>query len=90
MPEEERGALPDSLVLRTADGRVRVRSGAVLESLRQVGGRWVIAAALGALVPRPLADRLYDGVARLRHRLFRPPTDVCPAVPARLRARFLP
>lgn len=90
MPDKERGALPDSLVLRTADGRVRVRSKAVLESVRQVGGPWVIAAALGALVPRPLADRLYDGVARVRRRLLRPPTGVCPAVPARLRGRFLP
>jgi predicted DCC family thiol-disulfide oxidoreductase YuxK len=90
VPEKERGALPDSLVLRTADGRVRVRSEAVLESLRQIGGPWVIAAALGALVPRPLADRLYDAAARLRRRLFRPPADVCLAVPAHLRARFLP
>jgi predicted DCC family thiol-disulfide oxidoreductase YuxK len=67
-----------------------VRSEAVLGSVRQVGGLWAIVAALGAIVPRPLADRLYDGVARLRHRLFRPPTDACPAVPARLRERLLP
>ena len=90
MPEKERGALPDSLVLRTADGRLRTRSEAVLESLRRVGGPWpALAAALG-LVPRSVADRLYDGIARVRQRFFRPPADICPAVPPRLRARFLP
>jgi predicted DCC family thiol-disulfide oxidoreductase YuxK len=67
-----------------------VRSEAVLESLRQFGGLWsVVAAALG-LVPRPLADRLYDGVARVRGRLLRRPATRCPVVPAGLRARFLP
>ena len=90
VPEAERGTLPDSLVLRTADGRLRVRSAAVLESLRRIGGPWALAAALGALVPRPLADRAYDGMARLRRRIFSPPADVCPAVPAHLRPRFFP
>ena len=90
VPEAERAALPDSLVLRTADGRLLVRSAAVLESLRLAGGpaRWLAAAA--RVVPLPLADRLYDGVARVRRRLVRPPAGVCPAVPPGLRARFLP
>ena len=90
VPESGRGALPDSLILRAPDGRLRVRSLAVLESLRLAGGPWPAVAAALALVPRPLADRLYDGVARLRHRLFRRPADACPAVPPRLRARLLP
>ena len=90
VPPEERGALPDSLVLRTPDGRLRVRSSAVVESLRGIGGPWpAVAAALG-LVPRALADRLYDGVARLRQRLFRRPAEACPVVPAPQRPRFLP
>jgi predicted DCC family thiol-disulfide oxidoreductase YuxK len=90
VPERERGALPDSLVLRAPDGRLQVRSRAVLGSLRLAGGPWPsVAAALG-LVPRPLADRLYDDVARLRHRLFRRPAAACPAVPPHLRARLLP
>jgi predicted DCC family thiol-disulfide oxidoreductase YuxK len=90
VPEAERAARPDSLVLRTADGRLLVRSAAVLESLRLLGGpaRWLAAAA--RVVPRPLADRLYDRVARARRRLFRPPSAACPAVAPALRARFLP
>ena len=81
--------LPDSLVLLTPDGRLRVRSSAVLESLRLVGPPWSALAALAALVPRRLRDALYDAVARARHRLFRPPAASCPRVPARLRQRFL-
>jgi predicted DCC family thiol-disulfide oxidoreductase YuxK len=90
VPEIERGALPDSLVLRTADGRLLVRSAAVLASLRLVGGpgRWLSAAA--AVVPGPVADRLYDLVARVRRRLLRPPASTCPAVPPARRGRFLP
>ncbi|HEX9186541.1 MAG TPA: DCC1-like thiol-disulfide oxidoreductase family protein [Vicinamibacteria bacterium] len=87
VPEGERGALPDSLVLRTPDGRLRVRSLAVLEGLREAG--WPSGAAVLGLLPRPLADRLYDGVARLRHRLFRRPPQACPVVPPPQRSRFL-
>jgi predicted DCC family thiol-disulfide oxidoreductase YuxK len=90
VPEVERAALPDSLVLRMADGRLLVRSAAVLASLRLAGGpaKWL--AATARILPRPLADRLYDLVARVRRGLVRPPAGVCPVVPPVLRARFLP
>ena len=90
VPEAERAALPDSLVLRAADGRLRVRSAAVLESLRLVGGPAKGLATIARVVPRSLADRLYDGVARVRSRLFAAPRDACPFVAPRLRERFLP
>lgn len=90
VPEAERAALPDSLVLRTADGRVLVRSAAVLESLQLVGGPARGLAAAARVVPRRLADRLYDRVARVRRRLFRPPAGGCPVVEPARRSRFLP
>jgi len=90
VPEAERAALPDSLVLRTADGQLLVRSAAVLESLRLVGGPATWLAVTARVVPRRLADGFYDGVARLRRRLVRPPAGACPVVRAALRARFLP
>jgi predicted DCC family thiol-disulfide oxidoreductase YuxK len=90
VPEAGRAALPDSLVLRTPDGRLLVRSAAVLESLRVAGGPARGLAAAARVVPLPLADRLYDLVARARRRLFRPTAGDCPVVPPRLRARFLP
>jgi predicted DCC family thiol-disulfide oxidoreductase YuxK len=90
VPAEEREGLPDSLVLRTSEGRLRTRSVAVVQTLRILGGPWRLLAALVALVPRALADAFYDGVARIRYRLFARPPDVCPVVPAALRSRFDP
>jgi predicted DCC family thiol-disulfide oxidoreductase YuxK len=90
VPEANRAGLPDSLILRTADGRLLVRSAAVLECLRRVGGGWRALAILAGVVPTALADRLYDLVAGARHRLFRRPDEVCPIVPAALRDRVLP
>jgi len=87
---DRRSDLPDSLVLLMPDGRLRVRSAAVLESLRLIGLPWSAVAAAGRLLPRPLGDALYDAVARVRQRLFAPPAEACPRVPPALRARFLP
>jgi predicted DCC family thiol-disulfide oxidoreductase YuxK len=86
--EAQAAALPASLVLRTADGSLRTRSAAVLGVLAELGGLWRLLAGVGRLVPRPLRDGLYDGVAAARHRLFAPPADSCPLVPKELRARF--
>lgn len=90
VPAATRATLPDSIVLRAADGRLLVRSAAVLHVLRRLGGGWAGAAAAAALVPGFLRDLIYDGVARLRHALFAPPAAVCPIVPAPLRDRFDP
>ena len=90
MPEGERAALPDSLVLRTAGGQLLVRSAAVVAGLRLLGGAFRVLAAILRVVPAPLADFGYDRVARERHRLFRKPASACPLVPAARRARLLP
>mgnify|MGYP001377201442 CR=1 FL=1 len=84
-----RTALPDSIVLRTADGRTLVRSAAVLHIGERLGGGWGWLARAAALLPRWLLDWGYDGVARVRGRLFHPPTDSCPQLPPDLRSRFL-
>lgn len=89
VPAAERARLPDSLVLRTADGRLLVRSAAVLEGLRIIGGPARGLAGLGRIVPRPVADRLYGGLARARSRFFAAPRDACPPVPPARRDRFL-
>ncbi len=90
VPAGARAGLPDSLVLRTADGRLLVRSGAVVESLRRAGGVGRALAAAAGLLPTALADRLYDRLARVRRRLFRAPNDACPVPDPARRARFLP
>ena len=88
VPEAVRATLPDSMVIRTADGRLLVRSAAALHVLDAVGGGWRTLAALLRLVPRPILDAAYRGVAAIRHRLGPPPPSTCPLVPAELRERF--
>jgi predicted DCC family thiol-disulfide oxidoreductase YuxK len=90
IPEPERAGLPDSIVLRSPDGRLLVRSDAVLYVMQRLGGLWAPLARLGRLVPRSIRDAAYDFVARVRLRLFARPDDYCPLVPRELRARFLP
>lgn len=89
-PAEERERLPDSLVLRLPDGRCLVRSAAVRGALRLAGGTGRVLAGLLAALPPPVADRLYDGVARIRRRLVRAPADACPVGDPARRERFLP
>jgi predicted DCC family thiol-disulfide oxidoreductase YuxK len=88
--EADRARLPDSLVVRTEDGRLLTRSAAVIHLLKRLGGLWRVIGALGGCLPRSLLDWTYDGIARVRHRLFAKPDDACPVVPAELRARFDP
>lgn len=89
VPRERRGELPDSLVVRTPEGRLLLRSEGTRRILRRLGGLWAVLGALLGLVPRPLRDAVYAGVARLRRRFFATPTESCPVAAPALRARFL-
>jgi predicted DCC family thiol-disulfide oxidoreductase YuxK len=84
-----RATLPDSLVLLTRGGRVLTRAAAVWRALATLGGYWRALAAVGGLIPRVVTDAAYDGIARIRHRLFRRPPEACPILPPDLRERFL-
>jgi predicted DCC family thiol-disulfide oxidoreductase YuxK len=90
VPAPERDGLPDSIVVRTADGHLLVRSAAALHVLRRIGGGWGALAAALRLVPRPLRDWGYDRVAAARKRLFARPEGLCPLAPAGLARRFDP
>ncbi|MGA8406299.1 MAG: DCC1-like thiol-disulfide oxidoreductase family protein [Candidatus Acidiferrales bacterium] len=87
---ERRAGLPDSVVVLTDDGGLLVRSDAFLHILRRLGGRWAASAAVLGVIPRGLRDFVYDFVARVRYRLFGRRDEVCPILPAELRARFDP
>jgi predicted DCC family thiol-disulfide oxidoreductase YuxK len=89
-PEAERARLPDSVVVRTADGRTLVRSAAAIHIGERLGGPWRILARVVSLLPGWLLDAGYNGIARVRYRLFSRPADACPLVPPELRTRFLP
>jgi len=86
----ERARLPDSVLVRTREGRLLERSSAIARMLSSLGGLWRVAGALLTLVPGPLRDLGYDAVARVRKRLFAEPKGLCPVLPAELGGRFLP
>ena len=86
--EATRKTLPDSLVLVTRDGRVLVRSAAVLGMGQRLGGYWRLLAGAAWLVPAPVRDFCYDLLARLRHRLFPGTATACPLLPRDLQERF--
>jgi predicted DCC family thiol-disulfide oxidoreductase YuxK len=86
--EGPRVSLPHSIVVRTADGSLLVKSAALSHVGKRLGGIWRLLAGCMQIVPESTRDKAYDWVAGIRHRLFRPPTDGCPLVPAHLRQRF--
>jgi predicted DCC family thiol-disulfide oxidoreductase YuxK len=83
-------ALPDSVVVLTEEGLLLVRSNAFLHIFRRLGGGWRILAGALRVIPRPVRDLAYDFIARIRYRIFGRRDEVCPIVPADLRARFDP
>lgn len=85
---EHRAELPDTVIVRRQDGTVLVKSAAALHILRRLGGYWRILGTVGEWVPPFVRDGIYDGIARVRHRLFEQPEAACPIIPAHLRARF--
>jgi predicted DCC family thiol-disulfide oxidoreductase YuxK len=89
-PPEQRARFPESLVVRTAVGRTLLKSDAALHLGQRVSGFWGGVARLLSLLPRWFLDWGYDGVAAIRRLVFARPAEICPALPAELRTRFLP
>jgi len=87
LPAEERRRLPDSIVVKTADG-VLIKSDAALYVLTGLGGYWALVALGCKVFPRLVRDFVYDQVARVRYRIYGKRNDVCPLVPPELRRRF--
>jgi predicted DCC family thiol-disulfide oxidoreductase YuxK len=88
VPESRREGLPDSVVVQAADGTLLTRSAAVLHILHRLGGAWRVLAVVGSLVPAFLRDGAYNGLARVRRRIFAAPAETCPLLPKQLRDRF--
>ena len=76
-----------SLVLRTGDGEVLLRSDAALRAAAELARPWCWVTAL-RWVPRPLRDGCYRLIARYRHRMFRPPAS-CHVPEPEVAHRFL-
>lgn len=88
--EETRTRLPDSMIVRSADGRLFERSDGIGHILLALGGAWRALGHVLFLVPRPLRDAGYDFIASIRKRVFAKPAGLCPMLPPHLGARFDP
>lgn len=88
LSEAERAGLPDAIAVRTADGRLLVRSAAALRLGERLGGAHRVFARVLALVPARLRDALYDAIARSRYRVFGRKDEACPVIAPELRGRF--
>jgi predicted DCC family thiol-disulfide oxidoreductase YuxK len=89
VPESKRTGLPDSLVLRTQDGTLHLRSDAVVRVMRNLGGLWTVLSRMLGALPRVLRDGAYDMVGALRYRIFGRAPEACPLVSAKLRALMI-
>lgn len=76
----ERVGLQDELLTERSDAVIRV--------LRELGGRWRVAAAVLRVIPKWLRDRGYSLVARNRYRIFGK-SDTCVLPQEQYRDRFL-
>ena len=83
-------APPDSILVRTADGRWLTHSAALLHVGQRIGGLWRALAVGARICPGPLRDAAYRGIARVRKSIFPQPEGLCPMVPPALGRRFLP
>ena len=89
VPRDVREELPDTLIVRTARGRLHLRSSAVAHILLGLGGLWGVLGRLLSCVPGPLRDTGYDLIAGARRSFFPTPKAACPLVPEVLEDRFL-
>ena len=69
------------------DERVTTKSEAALRVADYLGGPWR-AARVVRIVPAAVRDRLYDGLASVRYRIFGT-HDTCPIPAPEVRARFV-
>jgi len=87
--EAVRASLPDSMIVKTEDGRLLAQSDVVIRLASRLGGLWRLVAIGGRFIPRPIRDAIYSVIAKSRRHLFAKPTDVCPMMPPALRERFV-
>lgn len=79
---------PSSLVVRMATGQILTKTRAVRAILMAVGGPWRLVAGVIWLVPRPIADWLYDVIAANRYTWFGK-KETCRLPTPEERARFI-
>jgi len=67
--EAERRGLPDSIHVMLRPGKILSRSDALIAMADGIGGGWRWLATAARVIPRPLRDLVYRGIALNRHRI---------------------
>ncbi len=79
----------DSILFSARTGMPRMKSNAVIGILSTLGGHWRAFGLLLSMIPRPLRDFIYDGVAARRHWLSKT-NGSCPLPGPELLSRLEP
>ena len=87
--KESYQALPDSIVLLTGDGKMLIRSAAVIYLLIHLGGMWRVVGTILYFIPIFIRDAGYDLVGKHRYKMFKKPDAICPIISEELRSRFV-
>ena len=83
-----RQALPDSIVLLTSDGKLLLKSEAIIAIASKLSMPWRLFGLAFRCVPLQMRDTLYDFVARHRSRFFGR-YEVCPLPRPEWKGRFV-
>ena len=82
--------LPDSMVVKDAEGTLHLQGQATRVLCRTLGGLWHVPAFGLWLLPRFIGNWLYDLVAARRYSWFGKESESCPLISPEERTRFLP
>jgi len=88
VPDEVQATLPRSILVSLESGAILTRSTASLYILKKLGGFYSFISWLGSLFPVFLRDCVYKLIAKIRHKLYAKPKDLCPLVPEEYVNRF--
>lgn len=81
-------ALKQDSVVLISEGKACIRSAAVMKVLRLLAGIHVIPATVLSIIPKLLADRIYDIIARNRKKWFGTYAS-CPLPPTEIARKFI-
>ena len=79
--------IPDSVLLLESKN-VWIKSTAVVKVLKQLGFGWKVVAGMLWIIPRPIRNLGYDGIAKIRKVCWEKPAGACPVVPKQWQGRF--
>jgi len=85
----ELAAFPDSMITINNTDQTLLKSEGVIFLLKQLGGLWRILGIFCSWFPSSLSDFVYDFLAKVRHRIFKTPEQLCPLVPEEIQSRLL-